>query len=153
MLTFLLVWNSQRWHWQNIEDQSQAVQSGKLVIIPWSCGNSKNIHKGDRVFFTKLGQAPKGIFASGYVIQASFKNQHWDAEQAAAGETAMFITVQLDTLLNPATSSILPRQLLETDSFQPMHWDSQRSGIQIPANVAATLETEWENFSRSLIES
>lgn len=99
----------------------------------------------------KLGQEPKGIFASGYVIQASFKDQHWDTEKAAAGETAMFIRVQLDTLLNPATSSILPRQLLNTEPFQPMHWDSQRSGIQIPVNVSEALETEWKNFSKSTL--
>jgi 5-methylcytosine-specific restriction protein A len=68
MTTFLLAWNPKRLDWEDIEEMSRAVQSGQLVTIRWSCGNSKRIQRNDRVFFMRLGEEPKGIFASGYVI-------------------------------------------------------------------------------------
>lgn len=76
MATFLLAWNHKKWHWNNITEMAQLVQSGKLVTSRWSCGNSKRLQKGDQVFLIKLGQEPKGIFASGSVVQGSYQDLH-----------------------------------------------------------------------------
>jgi 5-methylcytosine-specific restriction enzyme A len=147
MATFLLAWNPKRWHWNDIEGMSQSVQAGQLVTARWSCGNSKRLQRGDRVFFMSLAQEPKGIFASGYVVQGSYEDLHWDSEKASSGETAMFVRVRFDALLSPAKSDVLPRQLLDTEPFKEMHWDTQMSGVQMPDSVAAELEKVWEGFS------
>ncbi len=128
---------------------SQSVQAGKLVTTRWSCGNSKRLQHGDRVFFMRLGQEPKGIFASGYVIQGSYEDLHWDSEKASSGEITMFVRVRFDTLLSPAKGDVLPRQLLDTEPLREMHWDIQMSGVQVPDRVALELEKVWENFSNS----
>lgn len=148
MATFLLAWNPKRWHWNDIAEMSQLVQSGKLITTRWSCGNSKRLQNGDRVFFIKLGQEPKGIFASGYVVQSSYEDLHWDNEKEASGETAIFVKVRFDKLLNPENNnSILPRQLLDAEPFQEMHWDTQMSGIQMSDHVASELEEVWGEFA------
>jgi 5-methylcytosine-specific restriction protein A len=149
MATFLLVWNPKRWHWDDIKEMSQLVQSGKLVTARWSCGNSKRLQNGDRVFLIKLGQKPKGIFASGSVVQGSYEDLHWDNEKASFGETAMFVNVRFDTLLKPENNNILLRHLLDTGPFVVMHWNTQMSGVQIPDSIASELEKVWESFASS----
>lgn len=153
MATFLLVWNPKRWHWHDIAEMSKVVKLGKSFVIQWSCGRSKRIQKGDRVFFIRLGEKPKGIFASGIVIEGSFEDLHWNEEKVASGETAMFITVQVDALLNPDEDPILPRALLNTPPFSKMHWDTQMSGIQIPSEIALELERSWTNYAMKQIAS
>ncbi|PSF35257.1 HNH endonuclease [Aphanothece hegewaldii CCALA 016] len=149
MATFLLTWNSKRWHWNDFTEMVQLVQSGQLVTTRWSCGNSKRLKKGDRVFFIKLGQEPKGIFASGSVVQNSYEDLHWHQEKASLGETVMFVHVRFETLLNPEITQILPRQSLNLKPLAAMHWDTQMSGIQIPENIALELEKLWLNFVNS----
>lgn len=150
MTTFLLAWNPKRWHWHNIEEMSQLVQSRQLVTARWSCGNSNRLQHGDRVFFIRLGQETKGIFASGYVIQGSHEDLHWDNGKASSGETAMFVKVRFDALLSPAKGDALPRHLLDEEPFREMHWDIQMSGVQVPNSVTSELEKVWERFSNSL---
>jgi 5-methylcytosine-specific restriction protein A len=149
MATFLLAWNPKRWPCNDIEEMSQSVQAGQLVTARWSCGNSKRLQRGDRVFFMRLGQEPKGIFASGFAIQGSYEDRHWDSDKASSGETAMFVRVRFDSLLSPAKSDVLPRQLLDTEPFKEMHWDTQMSGVQVPDSVALELEKVWQEFSNS----
>lgn len=147
MTTFLLAWNPKRWRWDDIEEMSQLIKSGKLVTARWSCGKSKRLQDGDRIFFIKLGQEPKGIFASGRIARGSYEDIHWDDEKASLEKTAMFVDVQFDTLLNSENEKILPRHLLDRGSLMAMHWDTQMSGIQIPDSIALELEKQWESFA------
>jgi len=147
MATFLLAWNQKRWTWENIEEQSQLVKSGKMVADQRSCGSSKRPCKGDRFFLIKLGQEPKGIFASGHIIQEPFEDEHWEKEKALAHEKALFVGIQFDTLLNPNKDNILQRRFLDTEPLKDMHWDTQMSGVCIPAPIAAELEKVWQDFA------
>jgi 5-methylcytosine-specific restriction protein A len=149
MKTYLLAWNPKRWHWENLAGISQQVKSGKPVTVRWSCGKSKRIESGDRVFFIRLGNEPKGIFASGTVLVGSYEDKHWDTARAAEGAIDRFVEVRLDTLLDPETDTILPRDLLDAEPFSTMHWDTQMSGISIPVYVADELEKVWAQFSAS----
>ncbi len=147
MTTLLLAWNPKRWRWDDIEEMSQLIKSGKLVTARWSCGKSKRLQDGDRIFFIKLGQEPKGIFASGRIARGSYEDIHWDDEKASLEKTALFVDVQFDTLLNSENEKILPRHLLSKGSLMAMHWDTQMSGIQIPDGIALELEKQWESFA------
>jgi 5-methylcytosine-specific restriction enzyme A len=97
----------------------------------------------------KLGEKPKGIFGSGYIVQGSYVDSHWEYERARNGEKSNFVTVKLDTLLNPETEIILPRELLDEPLFSGMHWDTQMSGVQIPENVVTELEKLWSSFNNA----
>ncbi len=147
MATYLIAWNPKRWYWEDIAEMADAVQRGRAVTIDWSCGRSKRIRAGDRAFFIRLRVQPKGIFASGTFITGAHPRTHWDAERAAAGELVMGVEVRFDTLINPSTDAILPRQLLDEAPFSGMHWDTQMSGVQIPDNIAAELEIVWNSFT------
>ena len=149
MKTFLLAWNPKRWQWSNIAEMSNDVKEGKAVLDRWSSGVSKKPQIGDRFFLIRLGEEPRGIFASGRIDKNTFKDLHWDEEKSSLGETTNYVMIKFDTLLNPDTDTILPRDLLNTPPLSEMHWDTQMSGVQIPDNVAAELEILWENFSNS----
>ena len=147
MPTYLLAWNSKRWKWDNLPEESDAVMSGKKTVERWSCGRSRRLQIGDRIFLIHLGKYPKGIFGSGSIAKPPKEGKHWDEQKAAAGERCFFVEVEFDTLLDPATDEILPRELLNSPSFSMMHWDTQMSGVRIPDEVAVELEKLWSKYA------
>ena len=140
MATYLLTWDPKNYAWEELDKSSREVTLGKSVFINWSCGNTKKIQKGDRVFITRQKVEPKGICASGTVIEGSFEGINWE------GKPAQFIKLKFDTLLNPETEKILPRHLLKAE-FSSVPWDIQRSGITIDTVAAIALEKRWTQFS------
>ena len=141
MATYLLTWNPGKWAWEDLAESSRKVKSGKSVSICWSCGNTKKIEEGDRVFILRQGIEPKGICASGIVIEGSFEDINW------VGHLSQYIECEFDTLLNPETDKILPRYILSEPPFSGVHWNTQRSGISIPDAIAVELEKLWALFS------
>lgn len=105
MNTFLLVWNPKLWIWKDLDMLKSHVNRGEFVTRDWSCGNVKKIRAGDRIFIIRLGQQPKGIFASGTVEAERHLKPHWDPEKHWE---IGFITVRFDKLLNPLEQKILP---------------------------------------------
>jgi HNH endonuclease len=144
MATYLLTWNPNEWDWADLKQSSKSVKLGKPVDIEWSCGNTKKIKEGDRVFMLIQGQGvdPKGICASGTVIQGSFEGYNWKQN------LSQFIRFRFDTLLDPKADQVLPRHLLSEQRFSAGYWDTQRSGISIPDLVADELEKSWIQFSK-----
>ena len=51
MNTFLFAWNPNRWDWEDLQESIEHLKKVGYVERRWSCGNSKSIRKGDRVFF------------------------------------------------------------------------------------------------------
>lgn len=151
MKTYLLTWNPKRSIWDGkMSEMSDFVKNGGKAKIIWSCGNTKSIQKGDRIFFIRLGILPKGIFASGYAIQGSYEASHWEYERALEGKKCHFIKVQLDRLLDPESDEILSRELLKNSPFDTVHWDTQASGIRIADKVAIELENNWLQYDGNL---
>lgn len=146
MKTYLLAWNPKRWQWSNIGEMSDDVKDGKTVLDRWSSGVSKKPQKGDRFFLIRLGEEPKGIFASGRIEKGTFEDLHWDEEKSSLGETTNYVEIKYDALLNPDKEAILSRDLLNMPPLSEMHWDTQMSGVQIPDNVATELEMLWKSF-------
>jgi 5-methylcytosine-specific restriction enzyme A len=150
MQYYLLAWNPKRWIWEDLSELSEQVNAGNEVIIQWSCGVSKKLEKGDRVFLVRLGEEPKGIFASGIVVKGSFLDDHWDDEKASAGRKAYHVLVKFEKLLNPETDNILSRDILiASPLYSEMHWDTQMSGVRIPEDVAEKVDKIWGLFGAS----
>ena len=147
MSYYLLAWNPKRWEWEDIDKMSHDVKMGLPISTRWSCGNSKRIKRGDRVFLIRLGKEPKGIFASGIVTVGSYEGIHWDELKRAKGEKGLFVDVRFDTLLNPETETILPRAILDGPLFSTMHWDTQMSGVAIKDEIVLELEHIWRPLS------
>lgn len=151
MATYLLTWNPHRWQWKNLAEKSDSVRKGEDKADSWSCGNTKKIVNGDRFFLFKQGtELPKGIFASGYVINSPEESLHWDFEKAKEGLRALQVAINFDILLNPYFDEILERDFLIRDNvFSRVNWNTQSSGIEILPDIAMELEEVWQNFTKT----
>jgi hypothetical protein len=79
--TFLFAWNPNRWDWEDLQESIEHLEKVGYVERRWSCGNSKSIRKGDRVFLIRLGNEPRGIMGSGYAKSSYYVAPHWDGTE------------------------------------------------------------------------
>src|SRR5690606_11551191 len=101
----LLTWNPKRWPWDELPAAADAVAARGVHIERWSCGNTRHIERGDRVFLLRQGQEPRGIIASGTVIDAPYPAEHWDA---AREKPAWYVNAAFETLQDPETAPNTP---------------------------------------------
>src|SRR5215207_2249087 len=140
MSTYLLTWNPNRGTRTDLALMAHRVREEGSALVRWSCGNTRRIEAGDRVFLLRQGAEPRGIVASGTVIEPPYEEVHWNED---ASKPALYVDVKLDALLDPDLGDILPRELLEESPLSEMHWNARSSGTTIPAHVASALEEVW----------
>lgn len=77
--TYLLTWNPGKYPWEGFRQDWEAVNMGFRPLFKWSCGNTKKIAVGDRVYMMRLGwrEPITGIFASGWVTAEPEEGPHW----------------------------------------------------------------------------
>ena len=146
MATYLFTWNPTKWDWVTLEEDSATYRRKGFIDGRWSCGVTKRIVPGDRVFLIKLGpQKPTGIMASGFAVSSPFQAPHY----TDASKTANYIDLRYDILLNPSDEKLLDRNILE-ESLPNVRWSPQGSGITIPPDTAARLEEMWSEQITSI---
>jgi 5-methylcytosine-specific restriction enzyme A len=143
MPAYLLTWNPKNWAWENLPEVARHVAGGLPVEQRWSCGNSRSIAVGSRVFLLRQGTEPKGIVASGWVTRAPFAAPHWDTARAAKGEQAFFIMFAADALLNPDCDPPLDVRGASAGPLAEVQVDAPASGNSIPDHVAEALSEAW----------
>ena len=146
MTAYLLTWNPERWNWSYLQKSIVEVKTQGYCRERWGCGATKKIMPGDRVFLMKLGKEPRGIVASGWVTTKVYEDLHWDEMASKRGETALYVDVHFDTLLDPEMD-IFPRAWLNSGVYTSMNWEPRASGVTIPDDIAAQLEKDWAQFS------
>jgi 5-methylcytosine-specific restriction protein A len=149
MTAFLLTWNREKWAWSDLQQSIENVRRDGFSLERWSCGVTKRIALGDRVFLMKLGDEPRGIVGAGTVVTEPFEAEHWDAVKRASGKFALYIRAKFDVILDP-DSEIFQFGRLSDPAFAGMHWAPQASGTTIPDIVAANLEDAWRSFVAQL---
>jgi len=145
MATYLLTWNPERTPWIDFEELAKEIEEQGYLEENWSCGVTKKICPGDRVFLIKQGAEPRGIVASGWVVSKVYKGQHWDEQIRAKGRRALYIDIYWDTILDP-DKRMFPRARLSKGIYTKMHWEPRASGATIPDDVAEQLERDWAKF-------
>ena len=146
MNTFLFAWNPNRWDWVDLKESIEHLETVGYVERRWSCGNSKSIKKGDRVFLIRLGKEPKGIMGSGYAKSSYYVAPHWDGTE---GKTTNYIDIEFDILINPEENTLFDKESLESiDPYNAQQWFPQQSGISIKPDIIDALESNWFNFIR-----
>ena len=143
MKTFLLTWNPNRSPEPDMPRQANETAAGKIVLARWSCGNTKKIKIGYRVFLIRLGVEPKGIVGSGWVVKSSYWDEHWDAQKRAEGKKGLFIMCEWERILNPTIDLPLAINKLPHWNLGKKSWTPQSSGIQIPPQLVSELEHLW----------
>lgn len=146
MSTYLLAWNPKLSPWDDLAEKSEKIKNGEKVIQRWSCGGTKKIALGDRVFLIRLGLKPKGIICSGIVIKSPYKELHWMEERAIRGEKVLRIQFEVDNLLDPENDQVLLLERLFEPPLDQMHWVTQLSGITIQDDIAVELEKLWLEY-------
>jgi len=146
--TYLLTWNPSKWAWAEFTEDSEAVAMGYRPVIRWSCGNTKRITQGDRVFLMCLGKdCPNhGIMASGTVLVGSYEAGNWD--KAALRVTSQYVDFEPEVLLDPGEAKLWDpgeEKLWDTGmDLRMFNWHPQSSGVEIPSVVALELERQWQ---------
>jgi 5-methylcytosine-specific restriction protein A len=142
MPAYLLTWNPKSWQWVDLPEVARRLAEGVPIEERWSCGNSRSIPIGSRVFLLRQGVEPKGIIASGWVTKAPFSAPHWDVTRAAKGDQAYFVMFTADSLLNPDVDA--PLDVRGTiGPLSEVQVDALASGNSIPDHVAAALSDAW----------
>lgn len=144
--TYLFTWNPQKWNWTDLQESIDHLDNVGYVVRRWSCGNSKSIKKGDRVFLVRLGEEPRGIMGSGYAKSSYYVAPHWDGTQ---GKIANYIDIEFDILINPEKNILFDKiDLDKVDPNKIQQWFPQQSGISIKQEILSLLESNWFDFIR-----
>lgn len=141
MVTFLLTWNPLKGAWPNDEFDEilSTIKKDGRAACNWSCGNTKKIRTGDRVFLLKQGPDPRGLIASGWVTSDAYSEGHWE-DSGAPARPALYVDVDWDWL---SKKPVISRTELDAPAYAGVHWNPQSSGTSIAAEVAHALEREW----------
>ncbi len=131
MATFLLTWNPDKWN-------------GEITSpMAWSCGNTKKIIAGDRLFLIRQGREPRGICASGWATSDVME------DETRQEFSSRYVRMQIEVYRDPTSEAILSRQALHELNVgveNPMNWGVQISGTEIPSPTAVRLEHAWRQL-------
>lgn len=136
----IVIWNPSWWHWdeQQYAREVRQTASGKLFASQWSCGNTKKILPGDRLYLFRV-ESDRGLIGSGYVTSTPFYDAHWEG---SAGKKALYVRFQSDALVNVGDRLPIERLLREDLG---VHWNRiQKSGIEVPKSSIGRLERLWK---------
>lgn len=141
--TYLFSWNPNNWSWDSFnEDRSECLQNN-TVIHRWTCASHKKIKIGDQFFMVRLGNEPRGIFASGTVMSDAYDADHWDE----SGKLAKYVDLEFDTILDPTEINlsipILDNMVSQITPPKKFNWTPQGSGIEIPKEYVQALINLW----------
>jgi 5-methylcytosine-specific restriction protein A len=143
MTTYLFTWNPARWNWPYLRDSIKTIKQTGHCHEHWGCAATKKIRPGDRAFLMKLGQEPRGLMGSGWVVSEVYDAQHWGSDDS--GKLTRYVEIDWETLLDP-TTDLFPREWLTSPVYAKMRWAPRASGARIPDDVAAQLEQDWAKF-------
>lgn len=148
MATFLLTWTTALW--PKLSDAAKQTATGIPFHKKWSCGNTKRIRKGDRVFLLKQGKEPKGIMGAGVVVcDEPYLEPHWIPAKASKGEKALTIDVDFERLLAPDSEPLLSVLNLQSQLLALVHWNTAKSGIEVKGKAADELDALWKQHLAS----
>ena len=142
MNTYLFLWNPKKWTWTTLEQDIEQVDLTGRCSQRWSCGNTKSIQPGDRIFLLKVGTEPKGIIAAGFATSTPFYERHWSGEN----KDTLYIDVDFEVLLNPDQEPILTVDLLNTGNLAKQNWRPMGSGNSIKPELVDELEAVWFDY-------
>jgi 5-methylcytosine-specific restriction protein A len=143
--TYLLTWNPRHWPWTNLEEMVELTARGRSVDDQWSCGNTKRIRAGDRLFLMRQGEEPKGIMAAGWATSGTYEGPHWDVARRERGDKTLYVDLRFERILDPDVDEILTLDRLQDDPLASVNWATPASGIQIKQGTDH-LERLWSEL-------
>ena len=150
MSTYLLTWNPRESSVEELEEVWRRQCSGNPADpIEWSCGSTKSIPVGARVFLHRQREEPRGIVASGWVTKQTYQAPHWRTERRRRGDKANYVEWRPDAVVpgfgDDDTAMPLQAHLASAGPLRDeITWDKMAgSGISVSEAAAAELERLW----------
>lgn len=140
--TYLFAWNPAKWPWPTLEQDIEQLEISGRLTDRWTCRSHKKVKPGDRAFLVKVGAAPRGIFASGYVASEPFLSGY----QSDPGKNIHRVLIDFEVLLNPDKDPILTLDILRSGALTQQEWTPQSSGISVRDDITGELEAVWFDF-------
>ena len=144
--SWLLSWNPTVMLWEEQDDdygyQSvlKIIRSGGTRLFNWRCINTK-VKAGDRIFMIKLGDNPRGIFATGFAVSDSYTE-----------DNTRLLDVFLTDFRDYHNEKIIPWEQLK-ERFPEQQWSPQGAGISIKPDAARWLIDHWNNYDNEFSET
>jgi 5-methylcytosine-specific restriction protein A len=145
--TYLLTWNPLQWPWENLEEMVRDTALGHALDDRWSCGNTKRIRVGDRLFLFRQGVEPRGIMGSGWATSCPYEGPHWDPGRRVQGDLALYVDLRFERVLNPEIDEVLHLTRLQVGLLASVNWATPASGIEIRQGIE-DLERLWSEHLR-----
>lgn len=150
MPTYLLTWNPDKFAWDQLDEEAKAMARGEAVESRWSCGNTKSIGPGERIFMLKQGRHGRGIVGAGWTVRGTYQDAHWDPELARQGIEINYVRMRLDSLLQPNAEPILNVESIASGPLADVYWGRPASGTTLEEPAATALEALWAEHIDSL---
>lgn len=138
---FLLSWNPEAYHWEELQKHIARVQRNGFATGRWSCGNRTNLPKGSQFFHVRLGAGPKGIFGRGVTASEPYRDTHWDLEKRRQRIKALYVDVRFTDLRR---TPVIPWDDLQQPPLSQFHWSIYASGVALPDVIGEELNRRWE---------
>ena len=140
MKTYILTWNPKLWHWPE-EQYGQEVtdtRKGQKFEAGWTCGITKSIVPGDRIFLLRQ-KSERGIIQSGHATSQVYKAR---VTYLGKGKKSPYVDYDSDALL-PVHQRLRIEELV--GNIDGVAWNNiMGSGISIPEECAFRLEDLWK---------
>lgn len=155
MKTRVFLCNQEAWPYAEVQDDIDKAKKQLLQGNPfrksWSCGNIKQIRVGERAYFYRVGNEPRGFFGYGRVIATERSHQTRlncsdcqnlsEAYTDALGDLRIsyewYSVVDYDKVLN----SILLRNRPEFDNYR-FHY--MGSGLTLKEEYVKYIDHYWK---------
>jgi hypothetical protein len=145
--TYILTWNPLAYPWKEMEQQAEAVRVIGHLDADWTCGRTKRISDGDRIFLLRQREEPRGIVASGVAISSPYEQPHWDG----TGRSIWFLRIRFDAIVGVRGKPLLPVSELQKAVPIPNDWGPRNSGQSIRPDAAEKLENLWRAFLKGVL--
>lgn len=114
---------------------------GEKMHFDWSAWDFKDIKKGDRYYFVKLGPNGTGIVGRGTVKSDPWAGEDWSGK----GRNTHYVDLDPEIFINPDALPIITTSMLEA-RIPEFEWDHGSSGVVVTAEVAEKLDALWNTF-------
>lgn len=114
---------------------------GHSMKYNWAVWDYKDIRKGDRYYFVKLGPNGTGIIGRGTIKSLPWAGKDWSGK----GRDTRYVDLNPEIFINPDALPIITTSMLEA-RIPDFEWDHGHSGKILPEEAANQLEGLWHTY-------
>jgi 5-methylcytosine-specific restriction enzyme A len=118
------------WPLEKLQSLVRRQQSGDTVEEKWRFHNRKDVTLGDRAFLLLQGKGGSAIIGYGQVNG-----------QPEKGAGQWVVPIKFESLVDPSIEVLASKSEVRSIEGGQRYWRTQSSGVQLPEDVAANLET------------